>query len=412
MPSTYSYSALRTFRTCPRKFKFQYVDKVDIPKKVTADTYLGNVVHRVLAKLYRLGSDGIVYPLDDMITLYRGYWEKVEREFISLTDDYHTVDDYIRIGQQMLVKHYEQYQPFNQGTLLGTELHLRLALPDPPFKFTAIIDKLWKRDDGVIEICDYKTGQRLVRPQDEDFLYQMGLYQLAVQENYPQFETIELAQYLLRLDEVVRYRMRPDELDRLTEEIRAAVVETIQAERLDDFPPKEGYLCTYCDYFDFCPAKRHQLTLDKDKGEKEGSEETPEEKAYALATKFIEVNRRKKELEAEHASLRSEIIEAAKELNVTKLTGAAGTVHIALSRKEEFVTKTEDSRAFAELSHLARQLDLDEYFVLDGKALMKELYQKQRLSEQQLKKLQAFVVEKERSVVTARPKRETEPEED
>jgi len=397
MPSTYSYSALRTFRGCPRKFKFQYVDKVDIPKKVTADTYLGNVVHRVLAKLYRLGSDGVVCPLDDMIALYRGYWEKVEREFITLTDDYHTVDDYIRIGQKMLVKHYEQYQPFNQGTLLGTELHLRLALPDTPFKFTAIIDKLWKRDDGVIEICDYKTGQRMVRPQDEDFFFQMGLYQLAVQENYPQFETIELAQNLLRLDEVVRHKMRPDELDRLAEEIHAAVIETIQAERLDDFPPKEGHLCPYCDYFDFCPAKRHSLMLEQ----QEDSEElSPQQQAYDLATRFLETYRRSREAKGELEALRTELIKLSKDQELTTLQGKSGQVTVRTARREKFVTKSEDAGLFADLSHLAREWKLDEYFDLNTRALMKELYQKKRLLPDQLEKLKVYVHEKEESRVT------------
>ena len=409
MPSTYSYSALRTFRGCPRKFKFQYVDKVDIPKKVTADTYLGNVVHRVLAKLYRLGSDGIVCPLDDIMALYRGYWEEVEREYICLTNDYHTVDDYIRIGQRMLVKHYERYQPFNQGTLLGTELHLRLALPDTPFKFTAIVDKLWKRDDGVIEICDYKTGQRLVSPQDEDFFFQMGLYQLAVQENYPQFETIELAQNLLRLDEVVRHRMRPDELDRLTEEIRSAVMETIQAERLDDFPPKESRLCTYCNYFDFCPAKRHRLMLEQ----QEDSEKlSPQQQAYDLATRFLETYRRSREAKAELEALRTELIRLSKDQGLTTLQGKSGQVTVRSARREKFVTKTKDAGLFADLSHLAREWKLDDYFDLNTRALMKEVYQKKRLPPDQLEKLRAYVHETEESRVTPKFDREKDTPDD
>ncbi len=413
MISTYSHTALNTFRYCPQKFKFKYVDRVQIPKKVTADLYMGSVVHQVLSKLYKLGSDGIVYPVDDMIAFYEEQWEKVERQFITLTDDYHTVDDYIRLGCQMLGKHYESYQPFDQGTLLGTELNVLFTLPDTPFKIRAVIDRLWKREDSVVEICDYKTGKTLARPQDESFYYQMGLYQLAVQANYPQFETIELAQYFLRMGETVRYRMRPDELERLVEDVRVTVIETINAERLDNFPAKESPFCNYCDYFSLCPAKRHQLMLDKVKGQNEAYQgRTPEERAYALTTEFIEVDQRKKQLEVQHAALRSEIIQIAKEMNATKLAGAPGMVHIKLGRKEEFITKSGDYRAFAELSHLAHQFGLNEYFILDGKALMKEIYGKRRLSEEQLKKLKPFVVEKERAVVMAKPKRGIESEDD
>lgn len=405
MLSTYSHNALNIYRACPRKFKFKYVDKVDIPKRVTADMYMGNVVHRVLSKLYKLGSDGIVYPVDHMIAFYKDQWEKVGREFITLTDNYHTVDDYIRMGQQMLIKHYERYKPFDEGTLLGTELRLYFPLDGTPFKFLAVIDRLWKRNDGVIEICDYKTGRGLVRPHDENYFYQMGLYQLGVQANYPQFEEIELAQYFLRMDEVVRYRMRPDELERLAEDIRVDVIETIDAERLDDFPPIESHRCNYCDYFTLCPAKRHELILQQQEDKEDDSGQTLQQKAYALASKFIEVDQRKKQLEAERESLRSEVIQIAREMSVTKLAVAIGTVHVALGRKEEFVTKLEDLHAFAELSHLARQFGLEAYFALDGKALMKEIYQKRRLNEEQLAKLKQFVQEKERAVVSARLKK-------
>ena len=405
----YSYSALNTYRTCPRKFKFHYLDKVDVPKKVTADTYMGNATHRVLSRLYKFGADGVVYPVNNMLMFYQEQWEKVERQFITLIDDQYTVDDYIRMGQQMLIKHYERYKPFDPGTLLGTELHLRLSLPDTPFKFTTIIDRLWKRDDGVIEICDFKTGRSLVRPQDPTFIFQMGLYQLAVQENYSQFEEIELAQYFLRMDEVVKYRMRPDELERLAEDIRVAVIETIDAERLNNFPPKESHFCNYCDYVMLCPAKKHESMLQEQENREDDSSETPQQKAYALATRFIDVDRKKKQLDAEWTSLRAEIVQLAKDMNMTRFAGDAGTVHVSLSRKEEFVTKTEDSRAFAELSHLARQFGLEAYFTLDDKTLMKEIYQKRRLTEEQLAKLKQFVQEKERAVVSARLKKGIEP---
>ncbi len=76
-----------------------------------------------------------------------------------------------------------------------------------------------------------------------------------------------------------------------------------------------------------------------------------------------------------------------------------------MGRREEFVTKTENLQAYAELSHLARQFGLDAYFSLDGKALMKEIYQKRRLNEEQLAKLKQFVQEKERAVVSTRLKK-------
>jgi len=408
MLTTYSHTALDTFRTCPRKFKFQYVEKVDIPKRITADTYMGNAVHKVLARLYQLGADGIVYPVEEMIAYYEKQWEKVDRKYLTLTDEYHTVDDYIRIGREMLRNHYERYRPFNQGTLLGSELNMVFTLPDTSFRIRAVIDRLWKRDDGIVEICDYKTGRSIARPHDERFYYQMGLYQLAIQEQYPQFETIELAQYFLRTDEVVSYRMRPEELEQLTEEVRALIYATIDAERLDSFPAQEGRWCHYCGYFDLCPAKRHKLMLSREEREDNANDVPLQQQAYDLATRYLKTHQQVSEAKAELQALRTELIQLAKEHELTTLEGETGKVVVRIDRKEKFVGKSENPTAYAELSHLARSWQLDDYFDLNTNTLMKEIYQKKRLEPEQLQQLQRFVIEKEESRVTVKLHQETE----
>ena len=45
------------------------------------------------------------------------------------------------------------------------------------------------------------------------------------------------------------------------------------------------------------------------------------------------------------------------------------------------------AEAFAELNHMVRELGLDDYLSVDGTALMKEIYAKRRLSEDQLESL-------------------------
>ncbi|NOY89351.1 MAG: PD-(D/E)XK nuclease family protein [FCB group bacterium] len=417
MLNTYSYSALESYRSCPRLFKFAYIEKVSVPKKVNAITYLGSAVHRSLQQLYKLGADGILYPLEDLLNFYDNEWKKLNPEIITISTDYYTVDDYIRIGKEMLKRYYERYQPFNQGILLGTELSLHFQLPGTLYKFRGYIDRLWKRDDGVVEICDYKTGQTLVRPHDPRFLFQMGLYQLAVQESYPQFDNIELAQYFLRKDEVVSYKMLPEELEILKENLRQAVLATIQATRLDNFPPKEGGYCQFCDYFDLCPAKRHKKIIEEfaTSNPSEGGADSNSsdevliaQEMQTLADDYIKAATDAKELKNKMDSLKADIIEKAKEYNLTAWEGTLGQVKVHLSKKEKFITKTEDASAFAQLTNMARQLHLDDYFILDANGLMKGIYQKKILPEEQLALLKPFVVEKEGNRVTVKLKHETD----
>lgn len=401
MLSSYSFSSLDTYHVCPQKFKFAYVDRIRTVPAVMADTYLGSAVHRVLRLLYELGADGILLSKDDAVKEYLNQWEKLDRDQITVESDYYTIDDYIRIGQDMLSRHWEQFKPFNQGTLLGAEIHLTFQLPGTPFNFRCYIDRLSRREDGLVEICDYKTGQHLAQPSDRRFFYQMGMYQLAVEAHYPQFSEIELAQYYLRRDTVISHRLSIDELEQLKEQLRLAVVETIQASRKDSFPAREGSHCSYCSFQQLCPAKAHRRLLEQE----ESAEMSGLESARMLkeiADEFLAKYAQEKRVSAELAGLREKLLEAAKRHGMTRLDSELGKVTVSVSRGEEFVTKTSDREAFAELSALARELGLEQYFKLDTRSLLKEVYLKQRLPEAQLEQLEKFLVDKEHERVTAR----------
>ena len=400
MLSSYSFSSLDTYRVCPRKFKYAYIEKVSVPPRITADTYLGNAVHRVLRTLYTLGADGILMLLDDAIEAYLAEWQKLEPDSITVASDYYTVDDYIRIGKEMLIRHYEHYQPFNQGTLLGAELHLTFQLTGTPFKFKSYIDRLWKREDGTVEICDYKTGQSTILPHDRRFFYQMGLYQLAVQANFPQHESIDLAQYLLRKDEIVSRRLRPDELDVLAEQLRLDISDTLESTRKDDFPAKEGNHCTYCSYHHLCPAKIHRRMLEGE--ERSGTAELTGQELKELADRYLKVYAESKRLGTELDGLKEQLLKVAGDHDLSRFDGDLGKVTVSMSRKDEFISRTRDQMAFAQLSALCRKLELDEYFALDARSLMKEVYQKKRLPDDVLNQLREFVIEVERSRVAAK----------
>ncbi|RKX22828.1 MAG: hypothetical protein DRP35_00965 [Candidatus Zixiibacteriota bacterium] len=410
MLSRYSHSSLGTWRTCPRKFKFNYIERVKVPDRVTPDAYLGSSVHRVLSKLYSLGADGIVIPLEDVMQMYNEEWKKVDLNAIALIKDFYTVDDYIRLGREMITRHYKKYSPFKIGTLLGTELKLTFDIPNSPFKGNAIIDKLLKLDDGTIQIIDYKTGKNIPKVTDPAFRYQMGFYQIAVQQNFPQYKNIEQVQIYLRPDETITHKISEDELDLISYEFRNQIVETIEAEKIDNFPTKESNLCDYCDYFQLCPAKRHQLLLET--GNQDDSDDLSiEQKGLQLANKYLEIydkyNKYKNELDA----LKNEAKEYARENDLSKIIGDRGELNIRIAEDIKFISKSKDSNAFANLSELARKYNLEDYFELDVRALMKDKYKKQQFSSEQMEEFGKYVVSQESSTVRVKFKKEIDEKE-
>jgi len=307
----------------------------------------------------------------------------------------------------MLTRHYEKYHPFDQGQLLGTELRLRFELPGTSIKFLAIIDKLWRRDDDVVEITDYKTGKNLPSPGDPRFVSQMGLYQMAVMASYPQFDNIELAQLFLRQDELVSCKLREDQLDELTERLRIQVVDVENAIRLDNFPTNESHMCNYCDYQSLCPAKRHEHVLAGDKEETKSQAEGLRD----LADSFLESNEELKTLKAEVDALKSELKEAASTHGFDRIAGTKGDVTIKLSTLEKFITKSKNAAAFADLNHVVRELGLEDYLTVDASALMKQIYAKRRLPDDQMEKLSEFVSTATTSRITGKWREDHEREE-
>ncbi len=410
MPSSFSHSALETYAQCPRKYAFQYIEKPDVVKATTVNAALGRVVHSVLERLYTHARDGKVLTEQEMLAAYHDAWRSY-RDLSSLVikDSFNGMDDFIRFGETALRDYHASFQPFQDGTLLGSEMRLSFLLPGSSYRCSVIIDRLWKRPDGVVEIWDYKTTTHLPQMNDPTFLHQMGLYQLAVKEQFPQFERIELVQYFLRLKEAVRRVLTPDELDEIAEQIRSEIGEVRHATSLSSFPVKENALCNWCDYFALCPAKRHARILED---EEDITQKPLAERVAELAEQYIQMQKKEKEAGAELERLKGEIVEAAAELNATSIKAVSGNVNISQAIKQKFLTKTEDPDAFAQLNELARELGWNDYLKLDTNAAMKDLYVKGRLSPEVVERLAPFVRVQEETRVTVTKKKSKDDEDE
>lgn len=391
MQSKLSHSALDTFRTCPRKFKFAYVDKTSVPKRLFAFNHLGNTVHRQLKKAYQWAADGRLYPLADMLAAYDWDWQGKIKQKVVPSFEGGSVDDDIATGRRLLQNYYARFQPFDQGVLILAERKVDFELPNCPTGFTTRIDRLTKLGDGEAEICDYKTSKSMpAGPKDDSFRLQMATYQLAVQQAFPQFEKITLTQYYLRHQEVVSYQMRPDEIDELAEQFRTEVFDIARSERTDNWPTKEGGQCNWCDYFHLCPAKRHQRVM-----EAVDDEEAPPEyrEAAVLADEFLRKDTEAKRLKAELEALKDELATSARNLNVSKFKGSIGQVSVTIKSVEKLPSKSTEPQKYVDLVSLVRSWDEDtrEACLKPDEASLLSLYHKNRLAPQQKDALAALI---------------------
>ena len=66
-----SYSALETFKRCPLKFKFQYIDKMRTPK--SKEAAFGTLMHSALKILH---EPGLIIPTEeDILKFISDNWD-------------------------------------------------------------------------------------------------------------------------------------------------------------------------------------------------------------------------------------------------------------------------------------------------------------------------------------------------
>jgi len=395
MAERYSYSKLNQFERCPQQYKFHHVDKVPVDKEVTIELFIGDLLHRALEKLYDVRMLGKVLSKDEFLALYDAGWEKAPLQTLKISGDIMKADDYVKHGRATLAEYYDKYHPFDDGKTLAVEQKVDFTIDEARgLKMTGKIDRLTRQDDGTIEIIDYKYKRGIPRKQDLERnpqmgLYQTALYQLAAQENWPGFDDVRIRMIYLRQGEEFSTKLAPDVLDELREQTLQRILEIKRAQRDNDFPPKVGALCQWCQYEEICPAKRHELMV-----EDELTADEEALRAQELAERYLELAKTEKQAKVEKEDLKKQIANLARSLEVKTVVGRQGRINITDKEVPQFPTKTQNSDAVVAIASAVKETDFD-LFELYAEMNLRELfkaYDKEQLPEPLREKLAPFVV--------------------
>ena len=69
--ATYSHSKIGCYETCPRKYKFKYVEKIRSEDFESVEGFLGNRVHETLEHLYRCIQSGQLLTEEELLKHYK-----------------------------------------------------------------------------------------------------------------------------------------------------------------------------------------------------------------------------------------------------------------------------------------------------------------------------------------------------
>ena len=347
MNNIYSYSRIETFRQCPLKYKFNYIDGIK-RKTQSIEAFMGSRFHEAMELLYkdiRFKAPSV----NELIEHYNNQWDEKYSDSVFIVKKERTPDDYRRIGIEAINDYYKRYYPFDQSRVLGIERAFVFSLDDKDeYRLKAIIDRISQAQDSSYEIHDYKTSSSLPDQQQVDKDIQLALYQIALEKMWQDVKKVKLVWHFVAHDKELISTRTKDELEAVRNQTIKLIDEIVVAK---DFPAKESTLCRWCSYQEICPQRKHLL-----KAEDLPENDYKNDEGVVLVSKYAlfesEKERLRKEIEdieKEQDKIKEAAIKFAEREGVSLIDGP--TARLKIEQKQELrpPSKTENSQKWEDL---------------------------------------------------------------
>jgi putative RecB family exonuclease len=179
-----SWSALSTFRTCPLKYKFRYIDGLP-EESVSAALVFGSGIHSAVEQHYQAILSGEEQPdIERLMFAYRSAWLPHDPDAIQFgsTETRSSLD---ALAGKMLTAFLSSPAASVQGRVLGVEEEIRGMLVEGVPDLYGRVDLLTEDSDSLV-ITDIKTSRsRWSAEQVEDSGEQLLLYSHLASEISP-----------------------------------------------------------------------------------------------------------------------------------------------------------------------------------------------------------------------------------
>lgn len=248
-PPALSASRAKEYLQCPLKFRYSVVDS--IPQPPTEATVKGNVVHRVLEKLFELPAAS--RTVTSAKGLLPAAWKTIlgrdplaaelfatpQVAAAGMADTETLIEGYFGMEhpQNLAPKRCEDFVEVS----LASGLRLR-----------GIVDRIDEAPDGALRVIDYKTGRAPSPRFINDALFQMRFYALMLKHSWRLPKRMQLL--YLRTGSVLTLDPDPRDVEAFEGEVNELWSQIESDARAQSFLPRTSRLCDWCAYQKECPA--------------------------------------------------------------------------------------------------------------------------------------------------------------
>lgn len=244
--ATWSATRLKTYLTCPRQFRYAYVDA--IPSIPTAPLVFGRTLHEVLCFGHeRQMQKGQLPTAPEMLAHFDTLWQDaLAKEHPFFRSGAPTPGQLETTGHEILRAYLSA--PENAAAPLAAELAFEVEVGD--IRLAGIVDRVEEGETGLV-IVDFKSGTRKPKEADLACDLQFTLYAFAIGRMMGQ-----------RVERVVHYHLRDgsrfdvmptdEQFAWLLDEVVSHVAGAVARE---EFAPRAGFWCNWCDYRELCQAE-------------------------------------------------------------------------------------------------------------------------------------------------------------
>lgn len=235
-----SYTSIVMFKTCKRKFKYRYIDRISKNPVNSPSLSLGLSIHNVLSKFNNLSPEQ--QTKNSLFELLNNEW--ISDGFSSAK----TEERFLKSAKAILSNYFSERRDegkviLSEG-LLSHQINNKIIL-------VGKIDKLFLNSNNAIEILDYKTGNIVLSKEQMLNDFQLPLYFLLTKYKLNILPKV-ISYYYLIPNYKVSIEVTKEIFERGVLNLKKEITEILKEEKFPCNP--SNYCKKSCEYYSLCEA--------------------------------------------------------------------------------------------------------------------------------------------------------------